>query len=200
MTTANASLYDHRPWLASAVSEAFPHLLDEMQLQYARFKLAVARVLKPATIYEVGVGWGVSAQAFLAGWPAKFYGIDNGQMGIDPNEAVLHHRLLPCVIADSLALPAFVHPDGPIDLIHIDGGHGIANKVSDIVKALESQPEWLLIDDVHDVMVASGTFAGLYKASANGLKMLYFENSHTGNLLVHVKRQAPEYRPLEIAV
>ena len=93
-------------------------------------------------------------------------------------------------------MPEFLHPNGDIDLLHIDGGHELNHKAADVVKAFGARPEWILVDDVHDVMVAAGTFAGIYKASANGLQMLYFENSHTGNPLIHVKRRAPEYRNL----
>jgi hypothetical protein len=187
------STWNHRPFMSEQVKHMFPHMLEDEQLQYARFKLAVAKVLQPRTIYEVGIGWGVSCTAFMAGKPdALFFGIDNGEMGVDPG-SVTYFPIKHQVIASD-QLPAFVHPDGQIDLIHIDGGHNREQKARDIVKAFEARPEWILVDDVHDVMVAAGTFDGIWKAAANGLSMLYFENSHTGNLLIHAARKAPEYR------
>lgn len=195
----NTSEYNHRLFLNSDVAREFPHTQDNEQLQYARFKLAVARVLKPRTVYEVGVGWGISAQAFLSGHlKTRFYGIDSCEMGVPPNKAVNYNPCLPCETVASHDLKSFEHPHGEIDLLHIDGGHGLEHKADDIVKAIEARPEWLLVDDVHDVMVAAGTFAGLYKACANSLQMLYFENSHTGNLLIHTARKAPEYRNLKV--
>jgi hypothetical protein len=198
VAAADQSTYDHRPFMIPEVVQKFPHMSDEEQLQYSRFKLAVARILQPYTIYEVGVGWGVSAQAFLEGYPdTKFFGIDNMAMGVDPNRAVLYNPLLPCRVVDSADLDEFVHPDGPIDLLHIDGGHALEHKADDMVRAFKSKPEWILIDDCHDVMVAAGVFAGIYRAGRNALSMMYFENSHTGNLLIHAKRREPEFRGLE---
>jgi predicted O-methyltransferase YrrM len=195
VAAADRSDYDHRLLLAEVVETRFPHMLEPEQLRYARFKRAVAEVLKPATIYEVGIGWGVSALAFLNGYPrTHFFGIDNAEMGIHPAEALFDCDESHYQVIDSDELPAFVHPAGPIELLHIDGGHGRDHKARDIVKALEARPEWILVDDVQDVMVAAGTFDGLYRAAKNSLSMLYFENSHTGNLLIHVNRQEPEYR------
>lgn len=192
MLAMHRSTYDHRPLMPMKVQELFPHMMEVEQLLYSRFKLAVAQVLQPKTIYEVGIGWGVSATAFMHGWPTtKFFGIDNAEMGLEPEE------VLPVAggwhIVDSKKTP-FIHPYGPIDLLHIDGGHGIENKASDIRKAIEARPEWILVDDIHNVMVAAGTFAGLWQAASDQISMLMFENSHTGNLLIHAKRLEPVYR------
>ena len=198
MSICENSQYDHRNYMPSVIGEKFPHMLEENQVRYARFKLAVAQALQPKTIYEVGVGWGVSALAMMAGCPsAGFYGIDNVDMGVDPSLAV--NASLRTERVDSASLQEFVHPDGPIDLIHIDGGHGLEHKADDIVRALRSKPEWILVDDMRNVMVAAGTFAGLYRAhDCPDIHMLYFENSHTGNLLIHADRDKLENRGLEI--
>lgn len=205
MKTANESQYDHRPNMRPEIQQAFPHMMHDYQMQYSRFKLAVAEVLQPKTILELGVGWGVSAQAFFEGCPnASFLGLDNGQMmkeyGLpeDPNWAVNYRSSLPCVLRNTESTLVFTHPSGPIDLLHIDGGHGLENKARDLVKAFEARPEWILVDDFHDVMVAAGTMAGVYMAAANSLHMLYFPNSHTGNLLIHSARKPVTRRGLEI--
>lgn len=193
MRIAHASKYDHRTWMAAEVGLKFPHMMLENQLLYARFKLAVAMVLKPTTVYEVGVGWGVAANAFIQGCTTtRYFGIENVADGIHPSVVLPPTAAYQVVASDDL--PAFVHPNGPIDLLHLDGGHGYDQKIRDVEKALAAKPEWLLIDDVHDVMVARGTFEGLWRAARNPLKMIYFENSHTSSLLVHVRRQEPEYR------
>lgn len=200
MDVTNASTYDHRPLMTPEVCERFPHMLEDCQLQYARFKLAITEVLKPRTIFEVGVGWGVSALAFKAGFPdCGYFGIDNGEMGYDSTIDGIgcsngFRVFLPVHIVESDSLETFIHPSGQIDLIHIDGGHGRAQKARDMVKAFNASPEWILVDDFHDVMVMAGTADGIWQASANGLEMLYFENSHTGSLLIHAGRRAPEYR------
>ena len=89
MAITNASKYDHRILMPEKVKQMFPHMLEDCQLQYARFKLAIAEVLKPQRILEVGVGWGVSACAFYRGnSSAHFIGIDNGEMGVLPTEVL----------------------------------------------------------------------------------------------------------------
>ena len=193
------STYDHRILMPKFVGEKFPHMLEDCQVRYARFKRAVVAVLKPETVYEVGVGWGVSACAFYDGKPSiEFMGIDNVDMGVEP------HKVLPLgagyVIQDTSELLTFDMPSGkPIDLLHIDGGHGLEHKAEDIVRALRSKPEWILVDDIRNVMVAAGTFAGLYIAhGCPDIHMLYFENSLTGNLLIHADRDKIENRGLTV--
>lgn len=206
---AEKTEYDHRLLMPDKVKQMFPHMLEPEQLQYSRFKFAVAFVLDPDTIYEVGVGWGVSLNAFHAGNPGSaIHGIDSGEMGVDPYEVAFECNCanmneITVERASSNNLPKFDHPAGPIDLIHIDGGHGLEHKADDLVKAFEARPEWILVDDMSNVMVAAGTFAGIYRAAANStpadaLQMMYFGDSHTGNLLIHVERKAPEYRGLKI--
>lgn len=191
------SNYDHRPTMPDRVKQLFPHMLERDQLQYARFKRAVTKVLQPESLVEIGTGWGVSARAFLDGHPdLRFHGIDNGEMGVPPEE-VLGDLIGPKVTLETVETDALASltPAGwsEVDLIHIDGGHGREQKARDIVKALQSRPTWILVDDIHDVMVAAGTFDGLYRAAANPLRMLSFENSHTGNLLIFAnQREAVE--------
>lgn len=196
------TLYDHRDHMPDLVKQRFPHMLENEQLDYSRLKFAVAAVLNPRTIYEVGFGWGVSARAFEAGtgFATRLYAIDNGEMGMDVVTAAAGNLgtsqlLLGTVnIVPSDALASFIHPHGQIDLIHIDGGHGRDQKARDLIKAIEARPEWILVDDFHNVQVAAGTFDGLYKASDAWVEMIYLPDSHTGNLLIHAGRKDPQYR------
>ncbi len=192
---AQKSTYDHRPFMPESVKAAFPHTLDDNQLLYSRTKFAIACVLQPHAIYEVGVGWGVSLRAFEHACPdSHIFAIDSGEMGVDPLQFVRDGVEISCVTSDSL--PAFVHSYGQIDLIHIDGGHGRDQKCRDIVKAFQAQPEWILVDDAHNVMVMAGTFDGIWKACPTvDIPMIYIGNSHTGNLLIYCGRRSAENRP-----
>src|SRR5258705_8446868 len=69
------SIYDHRPSLPSGLPNYYQ--TEQFRIGYACFKYAVARILQPKTIVEIGVGVGVSAMAFLAGCSAIYMGIDN---------------------------------------------------------------------------------------------------------------------------
>ncbi len=199
MDATNISTYDHRLSMSPDMLSRFPHMAEEDVLQYARFKEAVARVLLPRTVYEVGVGYGIAAKAFLEGAPnTRYFGIDNVLMGVDPGEALDHNPLLPYRIVDSSVLSSFVHPDGDIDLIHVDAAHDMDSAVNDVEKALQARPEWLLVDDVHNVTVAAGTFTAFYRMHQPELEMMYFENSHTGSLLAHIRHRAPENRSMII--
>lgn len=185
--------------MPDSVKQAFPHMIEDNQLIYSRFKLAVAQVLKPRTIFETGIGWGVSARAFLVGYPdTQYYGIDSGVMGVPPDVVLPLQSNVQWQGADLNSIAAYKHPAGNIDLIHIDGDHSYNGKTADVIKALEARPEWILIDDMHDCLVAAGTYRGLYKAAKNYLHMIYFENSGTDSLLIHVGRLEPEYRELPI--
>jgi hypothetical protein len=219
--------YDHREHMQPDIAARFPHMMADEQLIYSRFKYAVAHVLKPKLIFDIGTGWGVSALAFKAGYQeSAILSIDNGESGIDPQHAVtcakgealrtadlytgceVHYRShdINVGICDSSSLtsftwnPAYEGDSQTFDLIYVDGGHGLEHKASDIVKAIEARPEWILVDDMQNVMVAAGTFAGLYMSSFVDVEMMYF-NGHeslTGNLLIHAKRMEPTYRRLEV--
>lgn len=198
MDITNASTYDHRPFMDNRIAVEFPHMLWDDNLQYARFAAALAEVLKPATIYEVGIGYGITAKAFLAGYPdTKYFGIDNMCMGVHPDVALGGDSRLKYQIVDSRNLSTFVHPDGPIDLMHIDADHHMTMAIDDIVKGMHARPEWLLIDDAHNVSVATAAMIALYRTHVPELHMMYFENSHTGRLLIHAQRQYPQNRLLD---
>jgi len=144
----------------------------------------VARFLAPKTIYEVGVGWGISGKAMLEGAPGALYvGIDNAEMGVDPRDAMASdgYRRCEVFVADSDLFAEFPR----VDLLHLDGGHGREQKARDVVKAVRSGSQWLLCDDAHDPMVAAGIFDGLYECWKGSIPMIYFENSHSGSLLIH---------------
>src|ERR1700733_10374952 len=72
---ASASDYDFRR--SANPEDQLKHLFDDW-VSYYRLKWAIARVLQPRRILEIGVRFGYSALAFLDGAPdATYLGIDN---------------------------------------------------------------------------------------------------------------------------
>jgi 2-polyprenyl-3-methyl-5-hydroxy-6-metoxy-1,4-benzoquinol methylase len=136
---AAASDYDFRN-LANP-QDPLKHLFNEW-LPYYRLKWAIARVLKPERILEIGVRFGYSASAFLDACPnAAYLGIDNdsevsgGQKGaIQWARRVTEKFDATYLIADSQQLEEF--PGGPYDLIHVDGQQDGAGSIQDLRKAL----------------------------------------------------------------
>lgn len=102
------------------------HLFGEW-VEYYRLKAAIARVLQPKSILEIGVRFGYSAAAFLHGCPtASYVGIDNdsessgGCRGaIQWARAILKGRPAEFLLQDSQAMTRL--PGGLYDLIHVDG-------------------------------------------------------------------------------
>ena len=182
--------YDYRLHLPPSILTVFPHINEGYHVVYGRNRLAVAAILRPTNIYEVGIGWGISARAFMTGYPsAHYFGIDTGEMGVNPAEA-LSGTYGQCETLDSYSLAAFVHPNGPIDLVHIDGNHERSHKKSDVRKAIASGAEWMLVDDMHNQQVAAGTFDAFYDAwDGSCISMVCMENSHTGGMLFHINNR-----------
>ena len=73
--------YDHRPELPPVHLEGWssaPWHSERFRRGYACFKYAVAAVLQPRSICEIGVGSGVAGLAFLRACPrARYLGIDD---------------------------------------------------------------------------------------------------------------------------
>lgn len=188
---AAITTYDHRPALLPEVREHFPHLLDDHQLLFVRIKCAIAHVIRPARVLEIGVGWGCSARAFFAGHPPlHYFGVDNREMGLNPIHVMTHPDspgAVELAVLDSDALPRFRMPDGssPV-LVHLDGSHERGHKTRDVLKAMTSGADWLVLDDAHDPMVAAGIFDGFLQGWKGSIPMAYFENSHSGSLLVFI--------------
>ena len=192
---ASLTKYDHRKDIPDSILARFPHLMEDCQLQCARLKFAVAACLMPTTILEIGIGWGMSARAFIAGRrgaPVRYFGIDNGSMGVDPADALTGLLSIDCgyTTADTNEWNTWIGVFTEIDLIHIDGGHDVATKAFDIQKAVKSGAKWILCDDAHDPMVALGIFTGLRDVWKGTIPMAYFPDSHTGSLLI--KNVMPE--------
>lgn len=119
-----------------------------------------ASLVKPERILEIGVAYGWSAMAFLAGWPhvKEMFLVDNGLYGIHPRDAELKIMdfcidkswAIPditSIMADSKKIEAFIGWR-KFDLVHVDGEHSAAAVRSDILLALDHlTPRGVIIVD-----------------------------------------------------
>jgi len=122
-------------------------------------KFALARLIRPRSILEIGVRAGYSALAFLTACPeASYVGIDNnGDMHGGFRGALDHAReLLAPFQAVLLEMTSAAYgeqlrhdPDqSAFDLVHVDGDHSLAGCLADLRLADRLQPRVILVDDV----------------------------------------------------
>lgn len=186
------STYDHRPTQPSRrlVATQRAHETEEFVRKYAGFKWAVAHVLQPREILELGVGSGISTFAFLDAVPtAQYVGIDNGRKDTQEGYQFLDHV---AATAKTLARAVTIRRQDTrtltvlprADLLHVDAAHGYADVVADVVLALESRSTWILCDDCRWAEVTAGVFAAL-RAAGGHRHWAYFEDTWTGNILIH---------------
>jgi len=187
------SIYDHRPHLPMGVAPLFH--TEKFRIGYACFKRAVARVIQPKRIIEIGVGLGVSALAFLDGAPnATYLGIDNDcekdrDFPVKPSEFVrnLIGNRGSIRITDSANLDRLP----PADLVHIDGDHSYDAAYNDVMLAWRSEARWILVDDARDSVVSAATFAALHRKSPGSVDWAYFEDTWTGSILISRVKERP---------
>jgi 2-polyprenyl-3-methyl-5-hydroxy-6-metoxy-1,4-benzoquinol methylase len=120
-------------------------------VSYYRTKWAIAHVLKPKSILEVGVRFGYSALAFLDAVPsARYTGIDidsalfGGTVGaIEWARNACKQYQVEFIIGDSTKMERF--PGERHDLIHIDGQQDGQGTMHDLVLAA-AQGRYILVD------------------------------------------------------
>jgi cyclopropane fatty-acyl-phospholipid synthase-like methyltransferase len=146
-----SSTYDFR---------AIAHPADPLQARFAawvdyyRLKWAIAQVLQPRTILEIGVRYGYSAHAFLDACPQSAYrGIDldstiaGGVKGaIDWAAKILQPFQADLIIANTQAMTSF--PGETYDLIHVDGQQDGDSSFHDLTLAI-AQGHYILVDGYH---------------------------------------------------
>jgi SAM-dependent methyltransferase len=145
---ARESTYDFR-------ETAFPDdplrdLFSEWVPNY-RLKWAIARHLQPRSILEIGVRYGYSAAAFLAGAPSAAYtgiDLDNDAFGgvhgaIGWARRITSGRHARYIVGDSQTMEHF--PDDRYDLIHVDGQQDGDSSFHDLQLAFR-QARWVLVD------------------------------------------------------
>jgi len=188
--------YDHRPYL-DPFDEAFSAKnTDDYRRRYACFKYAVAKVLRPRTIVEIGVGSGVSALAFLHARPLlRYIGLDIGEWS-----ARLGKPFLETVRAKLSALQfdfEILEGDSQLidtmpecDLVHIDGNHTSEAVYHDMLSAWNSGAKWILCDDACDPAVGAGIFRALQVGLDRGsVDWAYFGDTWSGDILIRTDHQ-----------
>jgi len=183
--------YDPVPFLAS--NEKFRHpfmLLPEFRVAYACFKWAVAHVLQPRTIVEIGIGSGVAAHAFLDACPdAHYTGIDNNldsrldcfpysEFVIDSLRNLGHTASYR--YGDSTKLESIPKSD----LAHLDGHHTVHGAYCEATLALNAGTKWILADDAKDILVAKGTMDAIHDFGGR-VEWESFNETWGGNIILH---------------
>jgi predicted O-methyltransferase YrrM len=173
-------------------------MTEEFRRGYMAFKWAVARVLQPGRILEIGVGSGVSACAFLKACPnASYLGLDNCAMERErggPSLTARAQELLgrfgdaSVVEVDSQSLDQLY--GGPYDFIHVDGDHRKDACAHDVHLAWYALADsgFLLVDDARDTAVATGTFEAINRIRGGSLDWAYFEDTWTGSILIRKEK------------
>lgn len=180
--------YDHRTFLPD-VPAARKWMGEDVRAGYAWYKYAMARVVKPQAIVEVGVGLAVAAHAFLEASPgASYTGYDNlseeaEDFGAARQALMAFEGQIQLVrTPDSMLLACFP----ACDLCHVDGAHDYDHAYSDVVLALRAA-EWVLVDDTRDSQVAAATFRALYDWRRGDVAWAGFEDTWRGMVLIHTK-------------
>lgn len=152
----------------------------EWHAAYA-YKHAIARMLRPTSILELGVRYGYSAHAFLSAANVHYIGVDINDpkfnaMG-EPTVGWASAMLQRTIMAPELT---FIIMDTqsediregvpPADLVHVDADHTFEGATRDLERAWELTRQAMLVDDfiripaVHD---ATDAFA-----AAHGIQIL----------------------------
>jgi len=167
----------------------------EEWVPYYRLKHAIAKVLQPASILEIGVRFGYSAQAFLAASPgARYVGVDNdtttsgGSTGaLEWAGRALAGRAVELIRADTQGLE--VLPGGPYDLIHVDGQQDGDGTHHDLTLALE-KGRYILLDRYFSSqmnLMAASLFLEKYRSL---IEYAVAIPGYAGELLIHPRPEA----------
>ena len=200
--TASHTDFDHRKFICREWLEAKAIHNSVVEVPQGRLIYAIGKILHPVNVFEVGVGPGITAHSLISSCPhMNYFGVDNmasefHRIAVSITLDNIGRRLISsggtagfrCIDSDNLN--EFEHPNGPIDLIHIDGDHSYDHQRRDVEKAIRSGAEWLLVDDCNDTEVVTACFHAWrneWNKSWRGglLPMVYFEDSRTGSFLFH---------------
>lgn len=161
-------------------------------MDYYRLKAAIAQVLQPGTILEIGVRYGYSAHAFLHGAPqARYLGIDNnsesfgGELNaLDYARSILPAAQVTIIEGDTQQMPSL--PGEEYDLIHVDGQQDGEGTYRDVEKAI-AQGRHVLLDGVFWTETnLLATFDCLRKYR-DALEWILIIPGYAGEVLVKVK-------------
>jgi SAM-dependent methyltransferase len=192
LRVARATTYDFRK--TAYPEDPLRHLFPEW-VPYYRTKWAIAKVLKPNSILEIGVRYGYSALAFLDAYPsARYLGIDldapsfGGSVGaIDWAREACSEYQAEMIIADSTKMDRF--PGDRYDLIHIDGQQDEQGTMHDLVRAA-AQACYILVDGFfwsRSNFLSASEFLFRYRQIIEFYEVV---PGYAGDLLVKVKENA----------
>lgn len=186
--------YDHRPFLPKeATPEKYPWAwTEEFRIGQACFKYAVAKILRPETIIEIGVGAGISALAFHSAWPGfRYCGLD-----LDTHESFYNLETTTLQLTSIFSRkPTILEGDStkykklpdPFEMVfslgHLDGGHDFETAKSDMKLLWDAGTRWILVDDANDAAVTAGVFSAIHELPHGKTDYAYFEDTWSGNLL-----------------
>jgi len=184
--------YDHRPRLPDLPGLEKWIGDERFRATYAAFKHTVASILQPTSICEIGVGFGVSAHAFLDACPQVLYaGYDDGSM--DP-------RILRTVRElQGPGRTVFARETSRLDALpscdfcHVDGCHLMGHQAHDVGLALRAAT-WVLVDDARDSQVAAATMLALFGYQPGDCLWAYFEGTWSGDILIYTGRKHEEQK------
>ncbi len=176
----------------AAPHDPLRHRFEEW-VPYYRTKFAIAQVLAPRTILEIGVRYGYSAQAFLAAAPgARYLGLDSdsdtfgGSPGaIEWARARLAGRDAEVRVADTQRLHRL--PGDDWDLVHIDGQQDGDGTFHDLGLALDCA-RWVLLDGLFwsaQNMLSATMFLERYRDRIGGA---YIIPGYAGELLIESRK------------
>jgi predicted O-methyltransferase YrrM len=188
--------FDCRATLLSEIEPDYEwKMTEQFRAGYMAFKYAVAKVLQPKRICEIGVCSGVGALAFLAACPdAEYLGIDisDGRLVQRASELLIERGYGATIeIADSQKLAELRY--GPYDLVHVDGDHHRECAKHDVILAWNSLAPsgYILVDDSRDNAVAAGVFDALVELRPGSTDWAYFEDTWTGSILIGKEKSRP---------
>lgn len=175
-----------RHWVAGD-----PYQIEPDTPEYYRVKYAVAELVQPKSILEIGVRAGYSAAAFLqAGHTTHYTGFDlnEGTWGgvkdfqKHAEKAIGKYGVEATFLTgDSQQLTTL--PGGPYDLVHVDGDHSKAGALHDVLLALDSGAKWVLVDDYDYIPpVAFGANAAIRGRNVRAYQV--WDGGYRGNLLI----------------
>jgi 2-polyprenyl-3-methyl-5-hydroxy-6-metoxy-1,4-benzoquinol methylase len=194
LKTAERSTYDFRE--TAHPEDPLRHLFPEW-VPYYRMKWAIARVLQPDSILEIGVRFGYSALAFLNASPsARYVGIDLDLPTFGGSVGAINWARKACrlydakfFIADSTKMERF--PGARYDLIHVDGQQDGAATTHDLTLAA-SQADCILLDGYfwsRSNLFSASDFLYRYR---DLIECSYVIPGYAGELLIKLRAQDPQ--------
>jgi 2-polyprenyl-3-methyl-5-hydroxy-6-metoxy-1,4-benzoquinol methylase len=189
LSVAKEATYDFRE--TANRDDPLIHLFPEW-VPYYRTKWAIARVLQPKSILEIGVRFGYSALAFLDAVPsAEYTGIDidstlfGGSIGaIEWARTACKQYQAKFIVEDSTKMERF--PGERYDLIHIDGQQDGYGTMHDLVLAA-AQGSYILVDGYfwsRQNFLWASEFLFRYR---DLIEFYYVIPSYAGELLIKTK-------------